>query len=756
MASDYPITPPPTTNSAVELNRREKVMNGSTPAMDAEDEQEMHLPETAKQREERLAILDGLGKRIEQKFEDRAIARLPKEAEWDHSLRLYNSPLVTRDMTSVDDPFRSVNNKRRPIPNIIRTKCETAIANCVSMQFAAGEKNWDLFPPANAVSVEVTAACRGMEKEIEAQLANTKYGLHCRRAMSERVILGTGIIKGPVNTGKLKVQYERSSDSTWIPKISTANEPTTEFVTCWRFYPDMSVTNFDECRDTIELHPMTALDLSLYRNHPGFDREAINRILKGEASEGPLSPDAYNERFNRFTAEVWGRSPYLFKNRFQVLEYHGPITYDDLCKLGLEPTYDSPTNEFYGEVWVCAGIVIRMELENIEGYYETPYCVAPWKPDPSSPFGFGHPQILADSQRVVTQAYHMILDNASLTSGPQVAMYRKYIQPVDGTYEFGPNKVWLLTDPSVKIQDAIHFFTPTNVIGDIMPVLQLARQFAEEESATSSFQGTQSPQNQESATGQLLMQHASTTLLDFFSEEWDDQVTEKHIRRYYGWNMQYNPNDAIKGDYKIDVKSATEYKNKQMYVRDLERLSMEIAQNPEMAMVVNMEELTKSRLSLMHLPSNRIIRTEDEIAQARQAAAQQPNPEQMDIQVKMQQAQTAQMRAETERAQLEFERVQQQQREAWEHEEKMGSNFARVQEAEAQVIKARSEREVEMIKLASKDKQFAAKLANDAELKQLSTNAQVFLKSMEEDRKNQELRLYDKELDLAKTKGEGI
>ena len=80
---------------------------------------------------------------------------------------------------------------------------------------------------------------------------------------------------------------------------------------------------------------------------------------------------------------MWGKNPYMYKNRYQVLEYHGPVAYDDLMKLGLEPTYESPTKEYFGEVWTCCGIVIRMELENIEGYYETPYCTSTWKRDDS-------------------------------------------------------------------------------------------------------------------------------------------------------------------------------------------------------------------------------------------------------------------------------------------------------------------------------------------------------------------------------------
>lgn len=708
--------------------------------------------------EERKEFLDGLAMKIEKDFERRATARLNKELEWDKAQRLYDSPL-RRDENYItsDRPFGTPNNNyARPIPNIVRTKCDTAISNSVSMQFAAGEKNWDLFPAPNETDPNVTEACRNMEKEIETQLAQAKYAMHCRRAIEERVILGTGIIKGPINTGKMKVEYEKVGDE-WVPTVTAKKTPSMEYVTCWRFYPDMSVTDFNQCPDAIEIHPMTPLELSQYRNHPGFDKRAIDEILKGTDKDGPVRPDYYNERFTAFTPEVWDRSPYLFKNRFVVLEYHGPVTYDDLEKLGIEPTYESPTMEYYGEVWVCCGKVIRMELENIEGYYETPYSVAVWKRDPTSPFGYGHPLLLADPQRVVTEAYHMILDNASLTSGPQVAMYKKYIQPVDGDYTLNPNKVWLLTDPQARIEDAIKFFNPTNVIPNIMPVLQLARQFAEEESATSAIAaGLPSPQVSDTATGQLMMQQNSTTLLDFLAEEWDDQVTEKVIRRWYAWNMQYNPKQEIKGNYVIDVKSSSEYKNKQMYVRDLERLSMEVAQNPETAISINVDELTRARLAVMHLPSNRIVKSKEEVEAARKAAASQPTPEQIDMQLKMAEAQREDRKLALQEAQLKFELGQQQQREMWEHEEKMSANFARVKEAEASVIKARSEVEVELYQAAQKNEQFMAKLANDKELAALGVHADVFLNSMNQNSKRVDQLLTQEELDIKRQKGTGI
>ena len=178
---------------------------------------------------------------------------------------------------------------RRPVPNLVRTKCDTAIANSVSMQFAAGEKNWDLFPAPNASDPNVMESCALMEKEIETQLLDTKYGLQCRRAIEERVILGTGAIKGPVNTGKPQVKYQQLGDGTWVPHVTDSKSPKTEWVSIWRLYPDMSVQDFNDCPDMIELHPMSPLDLSQYRSHPGFDKDAIDMILRVELVIRPSS-----------------------------------------------------------------------------------------------------------------------------------------------------------------------------------------------------------------------------------------------------------------------------------------------------------------------------------------------------------------------------------------------------------------------------------------------------------------------------------
>ena len=703
--------------------------------------------------QERLHILAELARKIEDEFCQRAKARLPKEAQWRECIRLYGSPLVGSDYFNPDRPFERPSGRRRPVPNIVRTKCDTAIANSVSMQFAAGEKNWDLWPPANDPSPETAVRCKKMELEIQTQLDDCGYALQCRRGMGDRVILGTGVVKGPVNTGKLRTKYVQSG-SIWIPELVEDKAPAIEHVSVWNFYPDMSVTRHADSDSDIQLHSLTAFDMSMLRRNRGFDADQILEIIKTPDLYGP---EKYNSsRYTTITTDMWNQ-PHMYKERHTVLEFHGPVSYDTVKKLGLTPSYESPTSEYYGEVWVSCGKVIRMELENIEGACETPYAVSVWKEDPSSPFGFGHPLLLADAQQVITQTYHMILDNASLTSGPQISMYQQFIQPADKDWTVRPNKVWLLTDPTVKINDAIQFFTPQNVIGNIMPVLELARMFAEEESATTAMAaGLQSPGVSDSATGQLVMERNSTVLLDFLSEEWDDAITNKVIRRMFGWNMQYNPKEDIKGDFKIDVRSSSEYKNKLMHIRDLEKLSVEASQNPNLAVWVNMDELQKARLNLMTLPSNRIIKTQEQYEQAVQQQQQQPDPAMIELQIKAQEVKINEGRLMLEKQKLQFENTKNQQREAWEHEERMASNYARIQEAQASVLKAKLESDMEYMKLMQKKEAVMVDAQTKAQIAETSAQANIFIEGMKGQQKEIDQMLYEREMDLKAQTGEGV
>lgn len=707
----------------------------------------------AREEEERKrALLADLAKTVEQKFEDRRKNRTAKERQWSESLRLYYGSAATLQKSGAtsDRPFAGDTKADRPDYNIVRTKCDVVIAQLISMQFAGGDKNFDLLPDLGTDS----ATAQRMEDTVSSQLDECKYGKQARKAIEDRVIYGTAIMKGPVNTNKTYTKYSPDELGVWQTKLGSNKAPSYVRVNPWYAFPDDSTNDACAMEDFIEIHPMTRGELAKYTKHEGFIQESLRELIKEDPRDYAVSV------FEQLTDTIQGSMTQI-KNKYVVIEYHGPVTSEQLDALGITPAYESLDGKtYYGEVWVCQGHVLRVELSNIETF-EIPYTLCPYKEDPTSVLGIGMPMLVKDQQRVVTQSWHMVLDNTSASSGPQVVMQRELIEPADGEWELRPRKQWFMNDVSSRISDAFQFFVVPNVTPQIMDVLNAAKQFAEEESGVPMLlsAGIGAPQvGTDSATGLGMLQQASTVLSDLSNESWDDLMTEKHIARMVAWNIQYNPDNTIKGNFKVDVKTSSDYRNKQLHIRDMEKLSLEASQNPELGKHVDMNELVRARLSMMHLPSTTIIRTPEQVAEAEAQASQnqQPNPDVLKYNLEAERLKIEKDRLILDAERLDFERNQAQRREEMEFEERRGNTYARIAEAEAQVIASQNEKDVAMLQLASKDEQFRAKLATDMEIARQRNETTAYLKGLEDNRKARDQLLYDKEMRLKTKMGSGV
>lgn len=697
------------------------------------------------ERRQREEMLESLALAISGKFTSRASKRAAKENQWLRSSSLYYGKLALPTYYAKETPYESSTHSNRPDVNVVRSKCSIAIAQTVSMQFGTTNKNWDIEPPKNVSDPQVAASCSLMSDEIEAQLEEAKYSLNCRRAMWDRVVLGTGVLKGPNSAGKLVRSYQKlEGTETWVPSVSVDYAPVIIRVNPWFFYPDETQDEVNKLNDTIETHPMSAFELKKYMKHEGFKSDAIARVLERK-------PEEYISSSWADFAKLSENNPNLYKDKYMVLEYHGPITRTQLDKLDIDPCYESINDEYYGEVWVCQGEVIRLELESIEATFAVPYYLSVWEKDPGSVFGFGVPLMMEDAQRVVNETWHMILDNSAMSSGPQVAMQKHLIEPANNKWEMGPNQIWYLTDIMATVDQAIQFFNVPNVAAQIVPIMQMAQGFAEEESGIPLIAaGLQSPEVGDTATAQLMVHNASTTLLDFMSEEWDDNITAPIITAMYAWNMQNSTKPEIKGSYTVDVRTSTEYKNKQIHIRDLEKLSVESAQNPELAKWIEQPALQRSRLEMMNLPSKAIIKTPEQVQKDDEARANAgPSPQEMELQLEARKI--AVMEGEL------AHKVRTEQQDAqWQHEEKMTANQARLVESQARVAVSQNEKEIEILKLMQKDGAEARKLMTEEKIATQNNQTTAFLTGLEETRKNQENELYSRELDIKEKTGSGV
>ena len=749
--------------------------------------EQMALAAKAMQDEKEQAF-QAVAEDIEATLRKRIGTRATKETEWTTAQDLYLGKLAASKaqyMFPENDTQRASNNSQEKYRvNIVRPKIEAIVSQMCSAQFGSGEKNWALVPPKVPdidTNVDTELAMQRMENVIEDQLEETNYIREVKKAIEDWAILGTGILKGPINAGRLKKIWAQEQDP-MTGEIVRRPQMIPEYVPCikrvdpWFFYPDTTVSCIEDASDAIELHPMSKRDLQRLLKHPGYIAENIQKVLE----EAPKDVIA-----SRHAPAYTFLNSELFKDKYLVIERHGPLDRDCLCKMGVELPFSDERETFWSEVWVCNGQVIRIELSNLETADSVPYAVDVYEEDPSNIFGFGLPLLVEDQQLISDGIWNAVVMNAKLTSGPQVGINRAMIQPMkDGSHDIEPWKVWSINEYGANIQQALQFYEVPNRQEELAAVLQMAKGFADEEASIPPLLGgNEAPQLSAGATGAAMVFKNATSMLHSRAQQWDDRMTDPSIGWMYDWNMQYNKDETIKGAYEVDVRSSTAYLRQHMEMINLEKLINQSSQNPDLAKVVKLDECAKALVTSLQLPSGKLVRTTAEIKEyeEKQQQNQPPDPKVLEAQIKQGQLEIEKQRLELEKQKLQLEQakiqnamqIQQQQfamdqqkaqfeaglnqqRHQMEYEQKQEANDARIAEANASVLKAQLERDVALTNLAARQQTDQAKLQAQINIKDRDQQIKEFEIGVRTEIDANDQALKAKEMQLRRDTGQGI
>lgn len=719
---------------------------------------------------EKQQAMDSLAAEIETTLRQRMSQRSQKENEWtlcrDLHMGALATPIYRPVFPEANTDDRSLRGRKKIRLNIIKPKVKTAVSQLISAQFGGGEKNWNLLPdkvPQIDTNVDPAIAVKKMEDVIDDQLEATDYMRECKLAMYDMAILGTGILKGPINSGKLKKiwRQELAVDETGNQKVIRIPELTPEYIPCikrvdpWMFYPDMTVKCIESAEDAIEIHPMSKRDLYRLQKHPAYFADVIGEIIKENRKD--FIAQSQIPPYSFMNSE-------LFKDKWLVIERHGRVERGCLCSMGIDLPQDSDDVEsFWAETWVCNGKIIRMELSNLETTDSVPYALDVWEDDPSCIFGFGLPLLNEDQQRVAEGMWDVIVENAKISSGPQVVIDKSLIEPNrDGRYDIEPWNVFLTKQFGVDARQAIQFHEVPNRQQELSNVLEMAKGFADEEAAIPLLAGgMDAPQMSSGATGLALVAKASTSVLHEKAQQWDDNVTSRVIEWMYDWNMQYNEDETIKGSYEVDVRTTTSFLRQHMEVINLEKLIAQSSQNPELQKVVKLDEAAKALITNMQLPSNKLVRNAEEVQQWVQQQQEQAKNQQPDPAVLKAQADMARIEVEKEKLALERERLQFQREQAYhqaqmQYAAKQEANDARVLEAQSGLARDQLKRDTALIQAGARQQIDYAKLQQDAQIKDRDMSIKEFMAGAELELEANSQALVNKELELKARTGSGI
>lgn len=482
------------------------------------------------------------------------------------------------------------------------------------------------------------------QKQIDDWLVDSKWNAEVAKVIEDAARLGVGVLCGPVPHKMKHVRVDKSGEAATIALVyEEAIQPVSRRVDPRNFFPDPACgENIHNGRYVFERSYMTKRQLADLVGVPGYRRAAIEAALE----EGPsrIVADGYRAREDVSESE-----------RYEVWTFYGYIEKDQLELAGVE----AMLLEAVGALVVPAMLVttndriIKAAINPLDTG-EFPYDVFVWQRVHGSWAGKGVARQIRSPQRIINAATRNMMDNAGLSSGPQIVIDKRGIMPADKSWELTPRKVWFATDElgTGDVRAGITAINIPSLQQELLAIIQYALKMAEDVTGIPLILQGQQGAAPETVGGMQLLHNNATTVLRRLARTFDDQIVIPHIKRYYQWLMMYCDNDEAKGDYTIEALGSTALLERDIEATALVQLS-EYALNPVFG--VKPREWFRELIKSQGLDADKFMMSDEEYAQMQQAQAQQPP--------QMPQVMAAQIRAEAELqkaqmlAQLEAEKL---------------------------------------------------------------------------------------------------
>ena len=516
------------------------------------------------------ARLAHLGEKLQREADDRVRLRSDLEDRWLKAVRLLNGKYEPSELPPKQDALQFGSELNIPLTRRLRNMI---VARLVDILFQSDERFFTVEPSPLAELADAKAAAKGlpadaqvasvpgaqlstimqaiegvqkeaelrasrMQRTIDDRFAECGFAAKARRAIEDAVDFGTGVIKGPVpKRVRRRVRLEEGGQSRTVIRDEVVQAY--EHVPLWNFFPDLSATDIQESTSEYELHPMTDKALRDLRGQPGFIDAAIDQILKGDPRE-----EAAGRR--RALREISNLSA-AKDERYAVWEYHGPLSGEDLICCG--ETDVDPKEQYQAVVWFCEGVVIKAIVQPLSSNSPKIYSLIYWQRDRSSIFAFGLPDEVRDPAAAANASWRALMDNLALTAGPMIGFDNDVVYPFDGRKEIRPRKVWIKKDPTKRLSDAFEVFQIPSNINDLLAAFNASKSIMDEIATVPVFgAGAEQPTQVQSATQASIAYNSSTMWVRRFVRHWDDELVTPVVTRAIDWEMDFNPDDDIKGD----------------------------------------------------------------------------------------------------------------------------------------------------------------------------------------------------------------
>ena len=521
-----------------------------------------------------------------------------------------------------------------------------------------------------------------MQTEIEDQLVECNYNGELRKMIHDSAVLGTGVVKGPIVTNRTRKAWQPMTDSMGqtVHQIEIVQEisPASFRVDPRNVWPDPGCgENIHNGKGIYEREQVTAKQIRDLAKQPGFMKDQLRKVLE----EGPKQSATLREMTDedqrdmaRLTYEMW--------------TYWGEVDHDDLEASGVDVGEKDELRTVSACVVMINNTVVKAFLNPLEGG-DIPYDFYVWEKVAGSMWGYGIPYLMRSQQKVLNAAWRQMMDNAGVSSGPQIVIKPGAIQPADKQWQLSARKIWYATDDIDDVRKAFSTFEFNSHQAELAGIIKMATELADAETGVPTIMQGEKGAAPDTVGGMQMLMNSANVVLRRLVKQFDDMVTKPHIRRYYDYNMMYNEDEEIKGDFTIDARGSSA-----LVVRDIQNQSflnlLAAGANPVYGMYLDTQKLFEKALQAQHIDPAEVFKPEEEIEQIKemqkQAAAAGPPPDPA--------LAVAQVRAQAEMA-----KVQEQNK--GDLQELQVRQAISAQEADLHIMQLEMTREIEMLKLSN-------------------------------------------------------
>lgn len=468
-----------------------------------------------------------------------------------------------------------------------------------------------------------------MERKMADQLSAGGFEEALAAFLDDFVTMPAAILKGPTLRKRKVRSWGTGADGKTVPTVAEEIIPEFERVDPFRAYPSAG-SDSPQKGFFIEHLSLEYSDLFDMIGSPGVNESAVRAALS-EADNGGLSDWMGWSEFSD-TPDPDNVAVSLKRKTFNIdcVLFYGPVKGRDLIEWGIEDPIDDPDASVEAAVWMVGKWVVKAHL-NYDPLGVRPYFHASYSRIPSQFHGESVPDLLSDiagDDGLMQVAARALANNMSMASGPMVGINTDRLQPGETIDSLHPWQMFQLRNGEYANQSdrPLEFFQPQMHAQELLAILDKMYQLADSFSMIPRSAAGDSPTGGvgRTASGFAMQLDAAGKGLKAAVMNIDTALA-RMLSKLYDFNMQFDPDETLKGDAQVLARGATSLMQMES-LRIRRNEALQATNNPTDLQIMGIEgraEILRTTFDDLEIDVTRVIPSREKLAQM---AAPQPAP----------------------------------------------------------------------------------------------------------------------------------